>query len=334
MCREHDEEVLVVQEGGERLDVFIANNAEGITRSFAQNLIKKGDATVNGAVQKANYRLKAGQIVRLVLPEPEIAELVPEDIPLDVVYEDADIIVVNKPVGMVVHPAPGNPSGTLANALLFRIKDLEMIGDELRPGIVHRIDKDTSGLLVVAKNEGAMRSLSDQIRERTAGREYLALVDGVISKDEGTIRAPIARHPKDRKKMAVVQGGREATTHYSVLARFPADENGASGSGNTLVVCALETGRTHQIRVHMAHIGHPVTGDGVYGAAKNKLGFTGQALHAFRLHLKHPKTGEPMTFCAPLPEVFSAALTRLNGGRMPPVEEYKEKVSLCCHSNR
>ena len=323
MCRENDEEVMVAQESGERLDVFIADNAEGMTRSFVQNLIKKGEVTVDGAVQKANYRLKQGQTVRFALPEPETAEALPEDIPLDVVYEDPDIIVVNKPVGMVVHPAPGNPSGTLVNALLFRVKDLAGIGGTLRPGIVHRIDKDTSGLLVVAKNDAAMRALSAQIQERTAGREYVALVDGVVGPDEGTIRAPIARHPKDRKRMAVVQGGREAATHFKVLERFPADQNGASGSGNTLVLCALETGRTHQIRVHMAHIGHPVTGDAVYGAAKNRLGFSGQALHAVRLHLNHPATGEPMRFFAPLPGGFAAALTRLNGGRPPQVEQYE-----------
>lgn len=320
MCRENDEEVLVVQEGGERLDVFVANNAEGITRSFVQNLIKKGGVTVDGTPQKANYRLKAGQVVRFTLPEPEVTELIPENIPLDVVYEDADIIVVNKPVGMVVHPAAGNLSGTLVNALLYHVKDLAGIGGELRPGIVHRIDKDTSGLLVVAKNDAAMRSLAEQIQSRTAGREYIALVDGVIGQDEGTICAPIARHPKDRKKMAVVQGGREATTHYKVLARFSATASGASGSGNTLVLCRLETGRTHQIRVHMAHIGHPVTGDAVYGAAKNKLGFSGQALHAVRLHLIHPATGEAMRFFAPLPENFAAALKRLNGGSLPPLE--------------
>jgi len=320
MWQENDEEVLVVQESGERLDVFVAANAEGITRSFVQNLIKKGGVTVDGAPRKANYRLRSGQVVRFSLPEPEVTELVPEDIPLDIVYEDADIIVVNKPAGMVVHPAPGNLSGTLVNALLFHVRDLAGIGGELRPGIVHRIDKDTSGLLVVAKNDAAMRSLSEQIQSRTAGREYLALVDGVIRQDEGTVHAPIARHPKDRKKMAVVPGGRDATTHYRVLSRFPATASGASGSGNTLVLCRLETGRTHQIRVHMAHIGHPVTGDGVYGAAKNKLGFSGQALHAFRLHLNHPRTGEPMRFCAPLPEGFQAALKRLNGGALPPLE--------------
>ncbi|MGI6193613.1 MAG: RluA family pseudouridine synthase, partial [Christensenellales bacterium] len=291
-----------------------------------QNLIKKGGVTVDGTAQKANYRLKAGQVVRFCLPEPEITELIPENIPLDVIYEDADIIVINKPVGMVVHPAPGNLTGTLVNALLYHVKDLAGISGELRPGIVHRIDKDTSGLLVVAKNDAAMRSLSEQIQNRTAGREYLALVDGVINKDEGTIHAPIARHPKDRKKMAVLQGGRDATTHFKVLSRFSATASGASGSGNTLVLCKLETGRTHQIRVHMAHIGHPVTGDAVYGASKNKLGFTGQALHAFRLHLVHPSTGEQMRFFAPLPEGFKAALTRLNGGSLPPFEEYKEKV--------
>ncbi len=253
MCRENDEEVILALKSGERLDVFIANNAEGITRSFAQNLIKKGEVTVDGAVQKANYRLKEGQTVRFALPEPELAEALPEDIPLDVVYEDGDIIVVNKPAGMVVHPAVGNPSGTLVNALLFSVKDLAGIGGALRPGIVHRIDKDTSGLLVVAKNDAAMRSLSAQIQQRTAGREYIALVDGVIGPDEGTIRAPIARHPKDRKKMAVVQGGREATTHFRVLERFPADQNGASGSGNTLVLCALETAHPPDPGAHGAH---------------------------------------------------------------------------------
>jgi len=319
MC-ETGGEVLVAEESGERLDVFIADNCEGLTRSFVQNLIKKGWVTVDGIEQKANYRLKAKQTVRFLIPEPEPSEALPEDIPLDVVYEDSDIIVINKPAGMVVHPAPGNPSGTLVNALLHHVKDLSGIGGELRPGIVHRIDKDTTGLLVVAKNDAALLSLSSQIQDRTAGREYVALADGIIKNDEGEIDAPIARHPKDRKKMAVVYGGREAVTYYRVLARFEADKNGASGSGNTLLLCRLKTGRTHQIRVHLAYIGHPVTGDTVYGAAKNRLGFSAQALHAIRLHLIHPKTGKEMTFCAPLPEGFAVALKRLNGGELPPLE--------------
>ena len=263
-----------------RLDALVAAETE-LSRTQAQRLIRDGLITLNGESVKPNAVTSVGDRVEITYPEPEEVDVAAEDIPLDVLYEDENLLVVNKPQGMVVHPAPGHADGTLVNALLFHIKDLSGIGGELRPGIVHRIDRMTSGLLVVAKNDASHRALSDQFRERKAHRSYIALVDGNIRQDEGTISSPIARHPVDRKKMAIVPGGREATTHWRVLERY---------GQYTLLQIELETGRTHQIRVHMASIQHPVTGDDVYGSDKKPFGLAGQALHGYRLAFCIPET--------------------------------------------
>ncbi len=289
---------------GERVDSFLAKMSadedEPLSRSAAAKLCDDGRVTVAGKAVKKNYILREGETVIVVRPEPLPDEVAPENIPLDVIYEDADIIVINKPKGMVVHPAPGNMTGTLVSALLYHCGDsLSGIGGVQRPGIVHRIDKDTSGLLVVAKNDNAHRSLSEQIALHTAYRRYKALCVGSPREESGTVDAPIGRHPVDRKRMAIVQGGREAVTHWTVAERF---------NGISLIECKLETGRTHQIRVHMSSIGHPVLGDGVYGGDKCRAAkvhskfISGQALHAYRLELDHPRTGERMSFEAPLPE--------------------------------
>lgn len=298
---EYGRTVKAKAQGGERLDVFLAA-ACGETRSFIRRLIDEGEASVNGAdITKAGHKLKAGDEVELFIALPASTELAAEDIPLSIVYEDHDIAVIDKAKGMVVHPAPGNESGTLVNAIMFHIKDLSGIGGELRPGIVHRIDKLTSGLIVIAKNDNAHRSLAAQMKTHEAGRIYLALVSGNIKADSGTIDAPIGRHKTDRKKMAIRPEGRNAITHYAVLERL----------GNyTLIAAKLETGRTHQIRVHMAHIKHPLAGDNVYGPDKNELGLDGQALHAARLTLMHPTSGKLSTFKAPIPEWFYAALKK------------------------
>lgn len=293
-----------VRDEGERLDVFCAHETEE-TRSLIQKLIAQEKIKINGKVAKTGQKIKAGDMIDIVFPPPQELEAVPEDIPISIVYEDEDIAVVDKAQGMVVHPAAGNERGTLVNALLFHLHDLSGIGGVLRPGIVHRIDKMTSGLLVIAKNDMAHNSLSEQIKEHTAGRVYLALAEGNFREDHGTIDAPVGRHPRDRKKMAVLAaGGREAVTHWRVLARF---------GDYTLLEVRLETGRTHQIRVHMSHIGHPLAGDTVYGRSKAQLGLEGQALHACRLHLKHPRTDEEMLFCAPLPQWYFAALKKAGG---------------------
>lgn len=289
---------------GERVDSFLARMSaeeeEPLSRSAAAKLCDEGRVTVGSKAVKKNYILREGETLVVVRPEPLPDEVLPENIPLDVIYEDADIIVINKPKGMVVHPAPGNMTGTLVSALLYHCGDsLSGIGGVQRPGIVHRIDKDTSGLLVVAKNDTAHRSLSEQIALHTAYRRYLAICVGSPREDSGTVDAPIGRHPVDRKRMAIVQGGREAVTHFTVKERF---------HGMSLIECKLETGRTHQIRVHLSSIGHPVLGDSVYGgdkchAAKEHAKYiSGQALHAYRLELDHPRTGERMSFEAPLPE--------------------------------
>ena len=292
-------------EAGERVDSFIARMSaeeeDSLSRSAAAKLCDEGKVTVSGKAVKKNYILREGESVVVVRPEPLPDEVVPENIPLDVIYEDADIIVINKPKGMVVHPAPGNMTGTLVSALLYHCgESLSGIGGVQRPGIVHRIDKDTTGLLVVAKNDAAHRSLSEQIAVHSAYRRYMAICVGSPREDAGTVDAPIGRHPVDRKRMAIVRDGRarEAVTHWTVKERF---------HGMSLVECKLETGRTHQIRVHMSSIGHPVLGDEIYGgdkcrAAKEHAKFiTGQALHAYRLELDHPRTGERMSFEAPLP---------------------------------
>lgn len=284
-----------------RIDKVLTTLEPEITRSQLKNLINDGHVTVNGQPVKPKYKVQSGDKISLVKPEPQSLELTPENIPLDIVYEDDDVIVVNKPQGMVVHPAPGHPDHTLVNALLYH-SPLSTINGTFRPGIVHRIDKDTSGLLMVAKNDLAHQSLAEQLRNKTNQREYLALVYGQIKEDEGTIDAPLGRNPQDRKKQAVVKGGRHAVTHFKVMKRY---------DNFTLVKCILETGRTHQIRVHMKYIGHPLVGDPLYGPRK-VIGKNGQFLHAALLGFKHPRTGEEMVFKAPLPENFQKMLDKLD----------------------
>lgn len=290
-------------DAGKRVDKLLSEQLPELTRSAIQNLMRDGCVTLNGSAIKKNAKASVGDEIYIELPEPKQTEIQPENIPLDIVYEDDDIIVVNKPRGMVVHPAPGNWNGTLVNALMYHCGDsLSGINGEIRPGIVHRIDKDTSGLLAAAKNDCAHQSLAEQIQAHTAGRRYYAVVYGAPKQDKGTICAPIARHKTDRKKMAVIQGGREAVTHYEVLEHF---------RGYSYMSFLLETGRTHQIRVHMAHIGHPIIGDMLYGPAKDKWKLNGQCLHAGELTLTHPVTCERMVFRAPLPEYFITVLQKL-----------------------
>ena len=287
----------------QRLDAFLASSLDGLTRSQATRLIESGEVAVNERAVSKSYKLAGGEDIAVTLPEPEPVEAVPQDIPLDVVYEDADVIVVNKPSGMVVHPAPGHPDGTLVNALLYHCAGtLSGIGGALRPGIVHRIDRDTSGLIIAAKNDAAHQYLSAQLADHTLARTYECIVVGALREDRGTVDAPIARHPTDRKRMAVVAGGREAVTHWEVIARYP---------GYTHVRCRLETGRTHQIRVHMAYIGHPILGDTVYGAKKEVPGLTGQCLHAVGLRFLHPRTHEVVELSCPLPEEFTRMLQKI-----------------------
>lgn len=287
----------------QRLDAFLASSLDGLTRSQAARLIESGEVAVNGETAGKSYKLAGGEDIAVTLPEPEPVEAVPQDIPLDVVYEDADVIVVNKPSGMVVHPAPGHPDGTLVNALLYHCAGtLSGVGGALRPGIVHRIDRDTSGLIIAAKNDAAHQYLSAQLADHTLARTYECIVVGALREDRGTVDAPIARHPTDRKRMAVVAGGREAVTHWEVIARYP---------GYTHVRCRLETGRTHQIRVHMAYIGHPILGDTVYGAKKEVPGLTGQCLHAVGLRFLHPRTHEVVELFCPLPEEFTRMLQKI-----------------------
>ena len=290
------------ENAGERLDSFLAAGL-AVSRSAAARLCEEGRVTVGGKALAKNYRLIGGEELTVEIPEPEDTAVEAQDIPLDVVYEDEDVIVVNKPVGMVVHPAPGHRDGTLVNALLHHCGDsLSGIGGEKRPGIVHRIDRDTSGLIIAAKNDAAHLGLSAQLADHTLARTYECLVVGNLRQDRGTVDAPIGRHPTDRKKMAVVANGRRAVTHWEVIARYP---------GVTHVRCRLETGRTHQIRVHMAHIGHPILGDTVYGAKKPVPGLTGQCLHAVGLRFLHPRTGETVELRCELPEEFQAYLRKL-----------------------
>ena len=290
---------------GRRIDAFAAEGIAGLSRNAIQKLIEAGGLTVNDKAVKANYKLKRDDIITVTVPEAEEVDIKAEDIPLDILYEDKDIIVVNKPKGMVVHPAAGHYSGTLVNALMYRCKDeLSGINGELRPGIVHRIDKDTSGILVSAKNDNAHKSLALQLAEHSITRIYYAVVFNNIKEDEGTVDKPIGRNPRDRKKMAVTdKGGRRAVTHYRVLERF---------GKYTLIEARLETGRTHQIRVHMASIGHPLLGDKVYGSDKQPFGINdGQVLHAGVLGFIHPTKNEYMEFKAALPEGFEKLLKRL-----------------------
>ena len=288
----------------QRIDKYIAENADGLTRSAVQKLISEKCVTVNGKSADKNLKLKIGDEITVNLPEPEICEALPENIPLDIVYEDDDLLIVNKPRGMVVHPASGNYTGTLVNALMYHCGDrLSGINGVIRPGIVHRIDKDTSGLLIVAKNDFAHNLLAQQIKEHSFTRKYQAVVCGNIKDDSGTVNAPIGRHPTDRKKMAVtLKNSRNAVTHYKVLGRY---------SGYTHLELTLETGRTHQIRVHMAYIGHPVAGDPVYSGKKYLTKLNGQCLHAYYISFTHPRTNEIMTFSAPLPQYFTDFLTSI-----------------------
>lgn len=286
-----------------RLDVLLSRRVEGLTRSAAQRLLEEGKVSLQGRPLKKNHRLRAGEALELCLPDPVPTDARPQDIPLDIVYEDADVAVVNKPRGMVVHPAPGNPDGTLVNALLAHCgQSLSGVGGAIRPGIVHRIDKDTSGLLIIAKNDRAHLALSAQLKDHTLSRVYEAVAIGSLKEDRGTVDAPIGRSLRDRKRMAVVPDGRRAVTHYQVLARYP---------GYTHLRCQLETGRTHQIRVHMAYLGHPLAGDPVYGPKNDPERLGGQCLHARELTFVHPTTGQTVHLTCPLPDWFSGFLNRL-----------------------
>ena len=289
---------------GERLDAFLARCAENLSRSAAQKLIEEGQVKRNGKPGKKNDKLNIGDAIEYTIPEPKPVDIVAKDIPLDIVYEDEDMIVLNKPKGLVVHPAAGHQDDTLVNGLLYAMgDDLSGINGELRPGIVHRIDKDTSGLLAVAKNDFAHTFLASQLKDHTMARTYEAVVVGSFREDSGTVDAPIGRHPSDRKKMCVTErNSRHAITHWEVVKRY---------RGYTHIRCKLETGRTHQIRVHMAHIGHPILGDTVYGRKKPELGQDSQVLHAGALCFKHPRDGRPVMVFAPLPEYFQKVIEKL-----------------------
>lgn len=288
---------------GARIDAFLAESLTELSRSGAQQLLEKGGVLVNGKPVKKNYKTHAGDEISLELPEPEPVEILPENIPLDIRYEDGDVVVINKPKGLVVHPAPGHWSGTLVNALMYHCGDsLSGINGELRPGIVHRIDMDTSGLLIVAKNDFAHQTLAEQLKDHSLSRVYEAIAVGNIRSDSGTIDAPIGRHPIDRKKMTVTEkNSRPAVTHYEVIARY---------QGYTHLRLRLETGRTHQIRVHLAWQNHPILGDAVYGRGR-ELGMTSQCLHARSLTFRHPRTGEFVTVECELPEYFTTVLKKL-----------------------
>ena len=292
------------EDRGARLDAFLAHAMEDLTRSAAAKAIEEGRVLVSGKVPSKSLKLTGNETIEFTPEEPAPIDAVPQDIPLDVVYEDDDVIVVNKPSGLVVHPAPGHPDGTLVNALLFHCgASLSGVDGALRPGIVHRIDRDTSGLIIAAKNDYAHQFLSAQLADHTLARTYECIVVGNLREDSGTVDAPIARDSRDRKRMAVVPGGRRAVTHWTVLARYP---------GYTHVQCRLETGRTHQIRVHMAYLGHPILGDTVYGAKNPVPGLTGQCLHAVGLQFIHPRTKELVSLSCPLPGEFTAALRKID----------------------
>ena len=296
---------LTADRAGERADAFLARSVPGLTRSAAQRLLEEGAVTLEGRPVKKNYKTAPGDQLEAVLPDPEPVAILPQNIPLDVVYEDGDVIVVNKPVGLVVHPAPGHPDGTLVNALLYHCGNtLSGINGELRPGIVHRIDRDTSGLIIAAKNDRAHLALAAQLQDHSLARVYEAVAVGNLREDAGTVDAPIGRHPVDRKKMAIDRrNGRPAVTHWSVLGRYP---------GYTHVECRLETGRTHQIRVHLASIGHPLLGDVVYGSKKPWPGLAGQCLHARKLRFVHPTTGKLVELECPLPDWFEKVLKQID----------------------
>ena len=300
-------EILTLQpnkeDAGTRLDAWLAANVEDLTRSAAVRLIEEGRVTREGKPLVKKDKITGGETIEVVLPEPEAVDVVPQNIPLDIVYEDGDVIVVNKPKGMVVHPAPGHSDGTLVNALLYHCGDsLSGIGGELRPGIVHRIDRDTTGLIIAAKNDFAHQRLSAQLQDHTLARVYHCIVTGNLREDSGTVDAPIGRHPTDRKRQAIVSDGRRAVTHWRVLERY---------QGFTYVECRLETGRTHQIRVHMAHTGHPILGDTVYGNKKPVPGLQGQCLHAVGLRFIHPRTEQAVELSCGLTEEFEVQLKKL-----------------------
>ena len=289
---------------GERLDAFLARSVENLSRSGAQKLLEEGCVLLRGKPGRKNDKLCVGDEVEVTIPEPKTVDIAPKEMPLDILYEDEDVLVLNKPKGLVVHPAAGHQDDTLVNGLLYAMGDsLSGINGELRPGIVHRIDKDTSGLLAVAKNDLAHAMLASQLKDHSMARTYEAIVCGGFREDSGTVDAPIGRHPSDRKKMCVTQrGSKNAVTHWEVVRRY---------RGNTHVRCRLETGRTHQIRVHMAHIGHPILGDTVYGHKKAELGQDSQCLHAGVLCFRHPRDGRPVIVHAPLPEYFRQVLEKL-----------------------
>lgn len=295
-------EIFVTEEmAGDRIDKFLSEQCEELSRSFIQKLMKSGEVFACGKPVKASYRVSEGDCIRFDVPEAVEPEILPEDIPLEILYEDHDVILINKPKGMVVHPAAGHYTGTLVNALMYHCKDdLSGINGVLRPGIVHRIDMDTTGVLIACKNDLSHTSIAEQLKEHSITRRYQAIVHGVLKEDEGTVDAPVGRHPQDRKKMCINhQNGKNAVTHYKVLARF---------RNFTHIECQLETGRTHQIRVHMASLGHPLLGDSVYGPAKCPYPLQGQTLHAGILGFVHPRTGVYMEFSAPLPEYFEHLL--------------------------
>ena len=296
--------ILYADTAGERLDAFVARSVPELTRSAVQRLLEEGCVTLNGKPGKKNSKLSPGDEVRVTIPEPKEVDIAPKEMPLDIVYEDEDVLVLNKPKGLVVHPAAGHQDDTLVNGLLYAMGDsLSGINGELRPGIVHRIDKDTSGLLAVAKNDLAHTVLASQLKDHSMARTYEAIVCGSFREDSGTVDAPIGRHPSDRKKMCVIQrNSKPAVTHWEVVRRY---------RGYTHVRCRLETGRTHQIRVHMAHIGHPILGDTVYGHKKPELGQDSQCLHAGLLCFRHPRDGRPVIVSAELPEYFTQVLDKL-----------------------
>lgn len=294
-----------IEKGGERIDKYLSEQLEDMTRSHIQKLIKENMVRVNGMAVKSNFKLSASDQIEVEIPELKEPDILPENIPLDILYEDQDILVVNKPKGMVVHPAPGHYTGTLVNAIMYHCKDnLSGINGVMRPGIVHRIDMDTTGSLLICKNDRAHQALAEQLKEHSITRKYHAIVHGRLKEDEGIIDKPIGRHPIDRKKMSVhCTNGREAITHYRVLKRF---------QQFTYIECQLETGRTHQIRVHMSSVGHPILGDQVYGPAKCPYKLQGQTLHAKVLGITHPTTGEYMEFDAPLPDYFQGLLEKMH----------------------
>ncbi len=313
MIRENDREigfikyqfVITEEQEGERIDKCLNGLIEGLSRSYIQKLLSNGEITVNGIAIKASYRVSADDLIQVSLPPAVTPDILPENIPLDILYEDADVIVVNKPKGMVVHPAPGHYSGTLVNALLYHCEgELSGINGVLRPGIVHRIDQDTTGSVIACKNDKAHACIARQLKEHTIVRRYYAIVHGIVEREEGVVHTQIGRHPTDRKKMAVLDsGGKEAVTHYKVLSHL---------QKSTYVECMLETGRTHQIRVHMAHIGHPLLGDRVYGPKNDPFHLNGQTLHAGVLGFLHPSTGRYVETKAPLPAYFVKLLDQLS----------------------